>query len=112
MYATRALTCGCLRLLPAGKTVKCADVGSDLKQQFDSNYKTCVDKEVLQGSSSGSGVIVSWNKMDNMDVAGKEIASGGKPFTEVRGSSCPGARADYGAGRDPGGNTCGVGWLS
>ena len=65
--------------------MKCADVGSDLKSQFADNYKTCVDKEVLQGGSSSSsgGVSPSWAQMENMDVAGKDIASGGKAFTEV-----------------------------
>jgi hypothetical protein len=83
--AKRVLSFAPFLLLPIGKTMKCADVGSDLKSQFADNYKTCVDKEVLQGGSSSSsgGVSPSWAQMENMDVAGKDIASGGKAFTEV-----------------------------
>jgi hypothetical protein len=78
-----------------GKTLKCADVGSDLRSQFADNYKTCTDKEVLQGGSSGSssssgagGLSPSWAQMENMDVAGKDVASGGKTFTEVGRGEC------------------------
>lgn len=62
-------------------------MNSDLKDRYADSYKNCVDKEVLQGGSSSSssgGVSPSWSQMDNMDVAGKDIASGGKSFTEVR----------------------------
>lgn len=76
-------------LTHAGKTVKCADVDADLKGRFADSYKTCVDKEVLQGSSgssSGAGSPASspvWIQMDGMDVSGKDIPAGGKAFTEV-----------------------------
>lgn len=71
--------------------MKCADVKSDLRTQFNDNYKTCVDKEVLRGGSGSSGggsAQVSWNMFDNKDVAGKDIASGGKSFTEVSTFHC------------------------
>lgn len=69
-----------------GKTVKCADVSSDLKGSYAESYKTCTDKEVLQANS---GSVTPWNEMkweqmDNMDVSGKDIPSKDKPFTEVR----------------------------
>lgn len=62
----------------------------DLKDKYATSYKTCADKEVLQGSSnsgsnSGSSAAANWAQMDSMDVAGKDIASGGKAFTEVGG---------------------------
>lgn len=77
---------------PAGKTVKCAEVNGDLKDRYAESYKTCADKEVLQGSSSSGGsggsAAPSWTQKDNADVAGKDIASGGKAFTEVSGPGC------------------------
>lgn len=74
---------------PAGKTLKCADVIGDMKDRYAESYKTCADKEVLQGSSSSGGSgsssagAPSWAQKDNADVAGKDIASGGKAFTQV-----------------------------
>jgi hypothetical protein len=71
-----------------GKTVKCADVNGELKSTYAESYKTCADKEVLQGGSTGStgGASPQWAQMSNMDVAGKDIPSNGKSFTEV--STC------------------------
>lgn len=73
------------RTPPAGKTVKCADVDSEMRQSYADSYKNCADKEVLQGGSTGStgGAPPQWAQMSNMDVAGKDIPSGGKSFTEV-----------------------------
>jgi hypothetical protein len=66
-----------------------------MRQDYADSYKTCADKEVLRGGSTGStgGATPYWSQMSNMDVAGKDIPSGNKPFTEVstcRAGTCAG----------------------